>query len=90
MTKQELVGKVADGAEITKAQAGKAIDEFTKAVVQTLKKEGKLTLTGFGTFAVVKRKARTGRNPATGAAIKIKAGKSVRFRPGKGMKDQIK
>ncbi len=90
MTKQDLVTAIANDAQIKRAEAEKALTAFTDTVTKALKKEGKMTLTGFGTFTVTKRKARTGRNPATGDPIKIKAGKSVRFKPGKGLKDQIK
>jgi DNA-binding protein HU-beta len=90
MTKQELVTAIANEAGIKRTEAESAIKAFTDNIIKALKKEGKITLTGFGTFTVAKRKARTGRNPATGQPIKIKAGKSVRFRPGKGLKDSIK
>ena len=90
MTKQDLVTAIATEARIKRTEAEKALTAFMDSVTKTLKREGKLTLTGFGTFSVAKRKARTGRNPATGQPIKIKAGKSVRFKPGKGLKDQIK
>jgi DNA-binding protein HU-beta len=90
MTKQDLVTAIANEAQIKRSEAEKAINAVISNVTKALKKDGKLTLTGFGTFMVAKRKARTGRNPATGEPIKIKAGKSVRFKPGKGLKDQIK
>lgn len=90
MTKAELVAKIADKASTTKANAERALNAFLEAVEATLVKEGKLTLTGFGTFVVEKRKARTGRNPRTGKAITIPATKVVKFRPGKLLKDAVK
>jgi len=90
MTKAELVGVIAGDADISKATAAKALESYVKAVTTELKKNGKLGLVGFGTFSVVKRKARTGRNPQTGDKIKIKAKKVVKFKPGKGLTDKIK
>jgi DNA-binding protein HU-beta len=90
MTKAELIEKMAVGAGISKATAGKALDTVIEAVAKTLKKGGKLTLVGFGTFSVSKRKARKGRNPQTGEAIKIPAGKLPKFKAGKALKDGIK
>lgn len=89
MTKAELVASIASDANLTKADAERALSAFLDNVTKTLKKSGKLTLTGFGTFVVATRKARTGRNPQTGAAIKIKAGKTVRFKAGKSLKEAI-
>ena len=83
MNKAELVAKIADDAGITKSQANAALDSFIEAVTKTLKGGGKVTLVGFGTFSVSKRNARTGRNPQTGAVIKIKAKKVARFKAGK-------
>ena len=83
MNKAELVTKIAEDAGITKSQANGALDSFIEAVTKTLKGGGKVTLVGFGTFSVSKRNARTGRNPQTGAAIKIKAKKVARFKAGK-------
>ena len=83
MNKAELVAKLAEDAGISKTQANAAVDSFTEAVTKTLKGGGKVTLVGFGTFSVSKRAARTGRNPQTGAAIKIKAKKVARFKAGK-------
>ena len=83
MNKAELVAKLADDAGITKVQANATLDSFISAVTKTLKGGGKVTLVGFGTFSVSKRAARTGRNPQTGAAIKIKAKKVARFKAGK-------
>ena len=89
MNKSELVDFIAGEAEISKAAAGRALDAVTTAVKKTLKKGGTVSLVGFGTFAVGKRAARTGRNPRTGAAIKIKAAKVPKFRPGKALKDAL-
>jgi DNA-binding protein HU-beta len=83
MNKAELVAKIAEDAGITKSQANGALDSFIEAVTKTLKGGGQVTLVGFGTFSVSKRNARTGRNPQTGAAIKIKAKKVARFKAGK-------
>lgn len=89
MTKAELVDKIAKDAEISKKQADAVIASFIEAVAKTCKKDGKVILVGFGSFALAKRKARTGRNPQTGAAIKIKASKTVRFSAGKTLKDSL-
>jgi DNA-binding protein HU-beta len=90
MTKAELIGVIAKDADISKAAAAKALDSYVKTVATELKKNGKLGLVGFGTFSVIKRKARTGRNPQTGDKIKIKAKKVVKFKPGKGLTDKVK
>jgi DNA-binding protein HU-beta len=90
MTKAELVAKMAEKAGMTKANAERALTEFLKAVQETLVSEKKMTLTGFGTFVVEERQARTGRNPRTGEELKIPACKVVKFRPGKELKDAIK
>ncbi|NQE47303.1 transcriptional regulator HU subunit alpha [Herbaspirillum rubrisubalbicans] len=90
MNKGELVEHIAGAADISKAAAGRAVDAFIGAVTATLKKNGTVTLVGFGTFAVGKRAARAGRNPQTGAAIKIKASKVPKFKAGKALKDAIK
>ena len=82
MTKAELVAKMAEKAGLTKANAERALTEFLKAVQETLVTEKKMTLTGFGTFEVEERQARTGRNPQTGKEMKIPAKKVVRFKPG--------
>ena len=89
MTKADLVANIASQANLTKADAERALNAFLDNVTTALKSSGKLTLTGFGTFIVAERKARMGRNPQTGAPIKIKAGKTVRFRAGKGLKDAL-
>ncbi len=90
MTKAELVDKMADAADISKAAAGTALNAAIDAVKASLKKGQKVSLVGFGTFSVHKRKARKGRNPQTGAEIKIGAAKVPKFTPGKGLKDAIK
>jgi DNA-binding protein HU-beta len=90
VNKAELIEHIANSAELNKAQAGRALDALVDAVRRTLKKGDSVSLVGFGTFAVTKRAARTGRNPRTGAPIKIKAAKIPKFRPGKGLKDAIK
>jgi DNA-binding protein HU-beta len=89
MNKTELIDHIAEQADISKATAGRALDAVINGVKSTLKKGGSVTLVGFGTFAVGKRTARTGRNPRTGAAIKIKAAKVPKFRPGKALKDAL-
>jgi DNA-binding protein HU-beta len=83
MNKAELVAKMSDDAGISKTQANAALDSMIEAVTKTLKGGGKVTLVGFGTFTVTKRQARTGRNPQTGEAIKIKAKKVAKFKAGK-------
>jgi len=90
MTKADLVEKMAGDADISKAAAGKALDSLIDAVVKTVKKGNKVALVGFGTFSVSKRKARTGRNPQTGATIKIAARKVPKFSAGKAFKDAVK
>ncbi len=90
MTKAELVEKMAKDAGISKVAATAALNSFTGGVTKALKKkDGKVTLVGFGTFSKVRRKARTGRNPQTGEAIKIKAHNAIKFKPGKALKDAI-
>jgi DNA-binding protein HU-beta len=89
VNKSELVDQIAASAEISKAVAGRALDATIAAVKTSLKKGGMLTLVGFGTFYVGKRAARNGRNPRTGAAIKIKAAKVPKFRAGKALKDAV-
>jgi DNA-binding protein HU-beta len=83
MNKAELISKISDDSGISKSQANAALNSFIEAVTKTLKAGNKVTLVGFGTFSVSKRNARTGRNPQTGAAIKIKAKKVARFKAGK-------
>lgn len=90
MTKAELVSMVAEKANMTKAGAERAINAFLEAAVEALTKDDKITLTGFGSFAVEQRKARKGRNPRTGEEIDIPASKVVKFRAGKELKDAVK
>ena len=90
MNKSELIEHIAKQADISKAAAGRALEALIGGVKSTLKKNNSVTLVGFGTFSVTKRAARSGRNPRTGAAIKIKAAKDPKFRPGKALKDALK
>lgn len=90
MTKAELIDTVASSAKISKADAGKAIDALVNGVKKALKKGDRVTLVGFGTFSVAKRKARRGRNPQTGAEIKIPAAKVPKFTAGKALKSDVK
>ena len=90
MNKSDLIEHIASQADISKAAATRALDAIVGGVKTTLKKSGSVTTVGFGTFAVTKRAARTGRNPRTGAAIKIKAAKVPKFKPGKALKDALK
>ena len=89
MTKAELVEAVREGAGIGKGQAEDAVQSCIGAIIKCLKKGDKLTLTGFGTFRVSNRKARTGRNPQTGETIKIKAAKVPKFTAGKELKEAV-
>ncbi|MGB7987748.1 MAG: HU family DNA-binding protein [Candidatus Methylophosphatis roskildensis] len=89
MNKTELIDQIAASAEISKAAAGRALDATVEAVKAALKAGDSVSLIGFGTFAVGERAARTGRNPRTGKALKIKAAKVPKFRPGKGLKDAV-
>ena len=89
MNKAELISKIADDAGITKTQANSALDSFVEAVTKTLRGGGKVTMVGFGTFTVSKRVARNGRNPQTGAVIKIKAKKVARFKAGKELSSKL-
>ncbi|HZW22848.1 HU family DNA-binding protein [Noviherbaspirillum sp.] len=89
VNKTELIDHISGTADISKAAATRALDALIGAVKTTLKKNGSVTLVGFGTFTVGKRAARTGRNPRTGDAIKIKAAKVPKFRPGKALKDAL-
>ena len=89
MNKVELINEVAK-ATCSKAEAGKAIDAFLGAVKKALKKGDTVSLIGFGTFSVAKRSARKGRNPQTGAPLKIAAKKVPKFKAGKALKDAVK
>jgi DNA-binding protein HU-beta len=90
LTKSELIDKMAESADISKVAAGKALTALMDGVKATLKKGNKVSLVGFGTFSITKRKARKGRNPKTGEAIKIAAAKVPKFTAGKGLKDAVK
>lgn len=89
MNKGDLINKIAESAKLTKAQAGDALNAVLDSIGDALKKGDKVTLIGFGTFGVSKREARTGRNPQTGASIKIKAKNVVKFKPGKELSDSV-
>ena len=89
MNKSEFVAAIAENAGLTKADAEKALKAFEEVVVKELKDGGKVQLVGFGTFEVVKRAAREGRNPQTGKAMKIKASKAPKFKAGKALKDAL-
>ena len=89
VTKADLVGSIASGAELKKVQAEKALSSLTDAIRHALVAGKKVTLVGFGTFTVATRAARTGRNPRTKKPIKISASKAVRFKAGKAMKDAV-
>jgi DNA-binding protein HU-beta len=90
MTKAELIAGIGKEAKISKASAEKAINAFTNAVTKALKKGDKLTLTGFGTFSIARRKARIGRNPQTGKEIKIPAARVAKFKAGNLLKKSVK
>jgi DNA-binding protein HU-beta len=90
MTKAELVVAIGKEAKISKAAAEKALNAFSGSVMKALKKGDKLTLTGFGTFSVARRKARMGRNPQTGKEIKIAATRVAKFKPGNLLKSAVK
>ncbi len=87
--KSDLVDAVAERANLSKKDAEQVLDTVIQVVTETLKKGDKLTISGFGTFSVSARAARTGRNPQTGEAIQISASKNPRFKPGKVLKDAI-
>ena len=89
MNRAELVDVMAKEAGLSKTDADKALKAFTNAVSKELKKKGKVQLVGFGTFETAKRAARTGKNPQTGAAIKIPAATVPKFKAGKALKDAV-
>jgi DNA-binding protein HU-beta len=89
MNKAALIGKMSKDAGITRSQATAAMDSFFEGMVSSLKRGQRVTFVGFGTFGITKRKARTGRNPQTGATIKIKAKKAVKFKAGKELDHQL-
>ncbi len=90
MNKGDLIDKVAGGAGISKAQAGVALNSLVSGITSALKKGDRVTLVGFGTFSTSQRKARTGRNPQTGAPLKIAAKKVARFAAGAELKNAVK
>jgi len=89
MNKSDLIEAMADAADISKSAAGRALDGLTDAIAVALKNGENVSLIGFGTFSLKERAARTGRNPQTGATIKIKASKSPSFKAGKALKDAV-
>lgn len=89
MNKNELIADIADAADITKAKASEAVDAFIRAITNALASGDEVRLVGFGTFAVAHRKATEGRNPRTGAVIKIAASKQPKFKAGKALKDAV-
>jgi DNA-binding protein HU-beta len=90
MTKAELIDKIASGAGLSKVDAGKALDTTLNSIRGALKKGQKVTLVGFGTFSVTKRKSRKGRNPRTGDVITIPAAKVPKFTSGKALKNAVR
>jgi DNA-binding protein HU-beta len=89
MNKSELIDAIATYADLSKADADRALNGFIESIKKSLKKGNPVSLVGFGTFKVSKRAARTGRNPQTGATLKIPARKVPRFTAGKGLKDAV-
>ena len=89
MNKNELVASFAEKTGLKKTEAEKALKAFTDTVAEQLKKGDKIQLVGFGTFEVAERPAREGRNPRTGATMKIKASKAPKFKAGKALKDSV-
>jgi DNA-binding protein HU-beta len=89
MNKADLVTAVADASGLTKADAGKAVEAVFESITGALKDGGDVRLVGFGTFAVAKRKASTGRNPRTGETMTIKASNQPKFKAGKALKDAV-
>jgi len=89
MNKTEFIATIAEKAELSKKDAEKALKAFTDVVEEELKKGEKIQLVGFGTFEVSERAAREGRNPQTGATMKIEACKVPKFKPGKALKDAV-
>lgn len=90
MNKSELVDKVAEKTDFSKASAGRAVDALVESVADALADGDSVTLIGFGTFAVRERAGRAGRNPRTGEVLEIKASKTVGFKPGKTLKERLK
>ncbi len=90
MNKSELIDKVAEKADLSKAAAGKAVDAIVDSITEALQGGDGVTLIGFGTFSVRERAGRSGRNPRTGEALEIDASKTVGFKPGKSLKESLK
>jgi DNA-binding protein HU-beta len=90
MNKADIIDFVSNGAEITKAQAEEVVTSILNAITGALQEGEKVTLVGFGTFSATERAARTGRNPQTGAELKIPASVAVKFSPGKELKETVK
>ena len=90
MNKSELIEHIAKNADINKAQATRALEATLGAIKTMLRKGGAVNLLGFGSFQIGKRAARTGRNPRTGATLKIKAQKVPKFKPSKALRDALK
>lgn len=90
MNKGDLTNFVAEKTGMTKVQSAAAIDAVLDGITGALKSSDKAVFVGFGTFSVVNRAARTGKNPSTGKDIKIPASKAVKFKPGQGLKDSVK
>jgi len=89
MNKSDFISKVAEGSDLSKADAEKALSSITDVIKEALQSGDKVTLVGFGTFSAANRAARTGRNPQTGAEIKIPAKNVVKFKAGKGLVDAL-
>ncbi len=91
MTKTDLIEAIAEEAELSKSKAADALNATIESITKSLnaKKDGKVTITGFGTFSITRRKARQGVNPQTGQKIKIKASNAVKFKAGKTLKDSV-
>ncbi len=89
MNKNELIAEIADATELSKAKAAETLDAFTHIIAKALASGEEIRLVGFGTFTVVNRKATEGRNPRTGAVIKIAASRQPKFRAGKALKEQV-
>ncbi len=89
MNKSQLIDDVALKTDITKVKAAEVVDAFISSISDALKKEDKVTIIGFGTFSVVHRKARDGRNPKTGKALEIAASVAPKFKPGQALKDAV-
>ena len=89
MNKADLVEKVTNQTGLTKKASGEAIDAITSVISDALAREERVTLVGFGTFQVMERKARRGRNPQTGETVQIQAKKVPKFRPGKGLRERV-